>query len=40
LKYELLPGFDLADSALISDLESRGMFDNTLVLVMNDGPHA
>ena len=36
LKNDLLPGFDLAFSALISDLESRGMLDETLVLVMNE----
>ena len=36
LKNDLLPGFDLAFSALVSDLESRGMLDETLVLVMNE----
>ncbi len=36
LKNELLPGLDLAFSALIRDLESRGMLDDTLVLVMNE----
>lgn len=36
LKGELLPGLDLAFSALIRDLESRGMLDDTLVLVMNE----
>lgn len=33
---ELLPGLDLAFSALIRDLEARGMLDDTLVLVMNE----
>ena len=36
LKNDLLPGFDLAFSALIHDLEDRGMLDETLVLVMNE----
>src|SRR5207249_3427737 len=36
LKGELLPGLDLAFSALIHDLEDRGMLDDTLVLVMNE----
>lgn len=36
LKDDLLPGFDLAFSTLIQDLESRGMLDDTLVLVMNE----
>ena len=36
LKNELLPGLDLAFSALIHDLEDRGMLDDTLVLVMNE----
>jgi hypothetical protein len=36
LKNELLPGFDLAFSALIHDLEDRGLLDDTLVLVMNE----
>ncbi len=36
LKNELLPGFDLAFSALIHDLEERGLIDDTLVLVMNE----
>ncbi|MSR32457.1 MAG: DUF1501 domain-containing protein [Gemmataceae bacterium] len=36
LKNELLPGFDLAFSALVQDLETRGMLDDTLVLVMNE----
>jgi hypothetical protein len=36
LKGELLPGFDLAFSALVADLEDRGLLDDTLVLVMNE----
>lgn len=32
----LLPGFDAAFSALITDLEARGMLDETLVLVMSE----
>lgn len=36
LKNDLLPGFDMAYSALIADLDSRGMLDETLVLVMNE----
>jgi hypothetical protein len=36
LKGELLPGLDLAFSALMNDLESRGMLEDTLVLVMNE----
>lgn len=36
LKNDLLPGFDLAYSALIADLDSRGLLDETLVLVMNE----
>ncbi|MFM9963472.1 MAG: DUF1501 domain-containing protein [Planctomycetaceae bacterium] len=36
LTNELLPGLDLAFSALIRDLEVRGMLDDTLVLVMNE----
>lgn len=36
LKGELLPGFDLAFSGLIRDLESRGMLDDTLILVMSE----
>ena len=36
LKGELLPGLDLAFSALIHDLETRGLLDDTLVLVMNE----
>jgi hypothetical protein len=36
LKEYLLPGFDLAYSALISDLESRGLLDETLVLWLSE----
>jgi hypothetical protein len=36
LKDELLPGLDLALSALIVDLESRGMLDDTLVMVLTE----
>src|SRR5439155_7415610 len=36
LKDELLPGFDLAYSALLADLESRGLLDETLVLVLSE----
>jgi hypothetical protein len=36
LKNDLLPGLDLAFSALIHDLEDRGLLDETLVLVMNE----
>jgi len=36
LKNDLLPGFDVAFSSLILDLEERGMLDETLVLVMNE----
>lgn len=36
LKNDLLPGFDLAFSSLILDLEERGLLDDTLVLVMNE----
>ena len=32
LTEQLLPGFDLAFSALIEDLESRGLFDETMVI--------
>src|SRR6476620_12189712 len=32
LKEQLLPGFDMAFSALISDLETRGLLDQTLVV--------
>ena len=33
---ELLPGFDLAFSALVEDLGQRGMLDETLVLVLSE----
>ncbi len=36
LKDELLPGFDLAYSALILDLEERGLLDETLVLCLTE----
>ena len=32
LKNDLLPGFDMAYSALIADLDSRGLLDETVVL--------
>jgi uncharacterized protein (DUF1501 family) len=36
LKEYLLPGFDLAYSGLIHDLEARGLLDETLVLWMSE----
>ena len=36
LKNDLLPGLDLAFSALVRDLESRGLLDETLVCVMSE----
>lgn len=36
LKDELLPGFDLAFSALLDDLQQRGLLDETLVLVLSE----
>jgi hypothetical protein len=36
LKEYLLPGFDLACSALIEDLDSRGLLDETLVLWLSE----
>jgi hypothetical protein len=36
LRDELLPGFDLAFSALLSDLEARGLLDTTLVAVLTE----
>jgi Protein of unknown function (DUF1501) len=36
MKTDLLPGFDKAFSTLCLDLEERGMFDETLVLVLNE----
>lgn len=36
LKDELCPGFDLAFSALIEDLEARGLLDETLVIVLSE----
>ena len=36
LREQLLPRFDLAFSALIEDLESRGLLDETLVICMGE----
>jgi hypothetical protein len=36
LRDELLPGFDMAFSALLSDLEVRGLLDTTLVAVLTE----
>jgi hypothetical protein len=36
MKDELLPGLDMALSGLISDLDSRGMLDETLVLLLSE----
>lgn len=36
LKDELLPGFDAAFAGLLGDLSSRGMLDETLVLVLSE----
>jgi len=36
LREYLLPGFDLAYSALVEDLEARGLLDETLVLWMSE----
>jgi hypothetical protein len=36
LRDELLPGFDLAFSGLLSDLEARGLLDTTLVAVLTE----
>ena len=36
LKGELLPQFDMAVSSLITDLESRGMLERTMVAVLGD----
>jgi hypothetical protein len=36
MKNELMPGFDLALSGLIRDLEARGTLDETLVLVLSE----
>jgi len=36
LKNDLLPGFDLAFSALIEDLTQRGLLNETLVLVLSE----
>lgn len=36
LKDELCPGFDLAFSALLEDLEARGLLEETLVVVLSE----
>lgn len=36
LQNDLLPGLDLAFSALVTDLEARGLLDETLVCVMSE----
>jgi hypothetical protein len=36
MKNELLPGFDRAFSSLIRDLETRGLLDETLVVVLSE----
>jgi hypothetical protein len=36
MKNELMPGFDMALAGLIRDLDSRGILDETLVLVMSE----
>jgi hypothetical protein len=36
MKNELMPGFDRGFSGLISDLDQRGMLDETLVLVLSE----
>jgi hypothetical protein len=36
MKQELMPGFDLALSGLIADLDARGMLDETLVLCLSE----
>ncbi len=36
MRQELLPGFDLALYGLLNDLDSRGMLDQTLVLVLSE----
>src|SRR5260370_10171482 len=36
LKEYLLPGFDLAYSGLLTDLEARGLLDSTLVMWMSE----
>ncbi|WP_020468484.1 DUF1501 domain-containing protein [Zavarzinella formosa] len=36
MKNELLPGFDLAFSGLIQDLDDRGLLDETLVLALSE----
>jgi hypothetical protein len=36
MKNELMPGFDMALSGLLRDLDSRGLLDETLVLVLSE----
>jgi len=36
MKNELMPGFDMALSGLIHDLDARGMLDDTLVLCLSE----
>jgi arylsulfatase A-like enzyme len=36
MKNELMPGFDMAFSGLIRDLDARGMLDDTLVLCLSE----
>jgi hypothetical protein len=36
MKNELMPGFDLALSGLINDLDQRGQLDDTLVMVLSE----
>lgn len=36
LKNELMPGFDMAFSGLINDLDQRGLLDETLVVVLSE----
>ena len=36
MRNELMPGFDRGFSGLISDLDQRGMLDETLVLVLSE----
>jgi hypothetical protein len=36
MKNELMPGFDLALSGLIEDLDQRGMLDDTLIMVLSE----
>jgi len=36
MKNELMPGFDMAFSGLVDDLDQRGMLDETLVVVLSE----